>query len=293
MNPTAQTTEYVSPEHQVKDQNLEIQSLRNWYLLSTVCAISTISLVVAISSTIQESLASFFPWSNTGQVLMVGLVGMILILILHLTFHQLRVRKMRYEVREMEEQSHERQRKSSSRLHALMNVTRMMGAVSEPEKLFDGITNTCLEIFDCQQASIMLLNQDTQMLEMKAACGHDNPQKIMNIQQPVGKGRAGHGAETLVPLILGGKEGEGSSRGFELKAKNLTAAMVAPITVRDELVGVLNIASRNEGAEYSQEDLEALLVFAENVGTCILQAERSEWMRQTIERQQKQLHQGR
>lgn len=293
MQTTAPIIESENPEVPAENRHLELQSMRNWYLLSTVCAISTISLVVAISPSIKESLGSFFPWANTGQVLMVGLVGMILILILHLTYQQLRVRRMRVEFRVMEEQSHVREKRSSSRLHALMNVTRMMGAVSEPEKLFDGITSTCLEIFDCQQASIMLLNQDTQMLEMKAAVGHDNLEKIMQVQQPVGKGVAGHVAETMVPLILGGQSDQGSYRGFELRAKNLVAAMVAPITVRDELVGILNIASRADDADYSQEDLEALLVFAENVGTCILQAERSEWMRQTIEHQQKQLHQGR
>jgi transcriptional regulator with GAF, ATPase, and Fis domain len=275
-----------------QNHHLELQSMRNWYLLSTVCAISTVSLVVALSGTIQHSIAGFFPWASTGQVLMVGLVGMIFILILHLTYQQLRVRRMRLEFRQMEEQSHERERKSSSRLHALMNVTRMMGAFSDPDTLFTGITGTCLEIFDCQQVSLMLLNPDTQMLETKAACGHDNLQHVMQVQQPVGKGVAGHVAETMVPLILGGKPGEGSYRGLELKAKKLTAAMIAPIVVRDELVGVLNIATRTAGVEYTSYDLEALLVFAENVGTCIRQAERSEWMRQTIERQQKQLHPG-
>lgn len=276
--------------HARRNRHLELQSLRNWYLLCTISAVSTVSLVVALSSTIQESIAGFFPWANTGQVLMIGLVGMIFILILHLTFQQLRVRRLRAEFRQMEEQSHERQRRSSSRLHALMNVTRMMGAFSEPDKLFTGIAGTCLEIFDCQQVSLMLLNPETQLLEMKAACGHEDLEGVMQVKQPVGKGIAGHVAETMVPIILGGDPEQGSYRGFELKATNLSAAMVAPIVVRDELVGVLNIASKVDGTVYTDHDLEALLVFAENVGACIRQAERSEWMRQTIERQQRQLH---
>jgi transcriptional regulator with GAF, ATPase, and Fis domain len=289
-SPTSvQKQDLVAP-HELTNRHLELQSMRNWYLLSTVCAISTVGLVVSMSSTIQNGLADFFPWASTGQVLMVGLVGMIFILILHLTYHQLRVRKMRFEFRQMESESHERERKSSSRLAALMNVTRLMGAFSDPEKLITGITGTCLEIFDCQQVSLMLLNRDTQMLEMKSACGHDNLEEVMQVQQPVGKGIAGHVAETMVPIILSDDNDEGSYRGFELKATNLSAAMVAPIVVRDELVGVLNIASRVEGTVYTDHDLEALLVFAENVGTCIRQSERSEWMRQTIERQQRQLH---
>jgi GAF domain-containing protein len=68
----------------------------------------------------------------------------------------------------------------------------------------------------------------------------------------------------------------------------LTAAMVVPIMVRDELVGVLNISSRAPDTTYVEEDLRALEVFAENAGTCIRQAERSEWMRQTIDRMHNQ-----
>jgi GAF domain-containing protein len=68
----------------------------------------------------------------------------------------------------------------------------------------------------------------------------------------------------------------------------LTAAMVVPIMVRDELVGVLNISSRAPHTIYMEEDLRALEVFAENAGTCIRQAERSEWMRQTIEKMRNQ-----
>lgn len=273
--------------------HLEVQSMRNWYLLATITAISTIGLVVAITPVIRSSLISFWPWANTDVVLLVGLVSMILILILHLTFQQLRVRGMRQEFRSMEEQNNERERKSSARLHALLNVTRMMGAVSDPNSLFEGIASTCLEIFDCQQASLMLLNPDTQMLQMKAACGHEQLDEIKQVEQPVGKGIAGHVAETMEPLILGKESGQGSYRGFELQAKRLTAAMVVPITLRDELVGVLNISSREPSTVYTENDLQALQVFAENVGTCIRQSERSEWMRQTIERQQRQLTHGR
>jgi GAF domain-containing protein len=67
---------------------------------------------------------------------------------------------------------------------------------------------------------------------------------------------------------------------------------VVPIMVRDELVGVLNISSRATETIYFEEDLRALEVFAENAGTCIRQAERSEWMRQTIERMRQQQDQN-
>jgi transcriptional regulator with GAF, ATPase, and Fis domain len=284
-----QTRQEDSRKRSRESLHLEVQTMRNWYLLASFTAISTIGLVIAVTPVIRQSIRAFWPWANTDVVLLTGFVGMVLILILHLTLQQVRVRKLRLDFRSMEERAHERDRQSSARLHALLNVTRMMGAVSEPAKLFDGIADICLEIFECQQASLMVLNPETQMLEMKAACGHRDPEKIRNVQQPVGKGIAGHVALTKEPLILGASSGQGSYRGFELQAKQLTAAMVAPIIVRDELVGVLNISSRKAGADYTEDDLQALKIFAESVGTCIRQSERSEWMRQTIERHQSQI----
>ena len=267
----------------------EVQSMRNWYLLSGLTAVSTTGLVIALSPVIRQSLRDFWPGANTDVALLAGLVGMILIFILHLTIQQLKVRALHQEFRALEEQNVERDRRSSARLHALLNVTRLLGAVSDSQSLFDGIAGTCLEIFDCQQASVMLLNPESGRLQVKAACGHANPEKVLGAEVDVGVGIAGHVAATKEPLLLSEKSGNGSYRGFELQAKHLTAAMVTPILVRDELVGVLNISSREEGLDYSEEDLQALQVFAENVGTCIRQLERSDWMRRTIERQQAQL----
>lgn len=268
---------------------LDTQSMRNWYLLAFITAVSTTGLVVTLTPVIRENLRAFWPWANTDIVLLAGLVGMILILVLHLTLQQLKVRGMRRRFRDLEAQAHEQDRKSTARLHALLNVTRMMGAVSDLDRLFDGITEVCLEIFDCQQASVMVLDPQTQTLHVKAACGHSDPEKVLKVTQKVGVGIAGHVAETREGLILGGQAGQGSYKGFELQARHLTAAMVAPIIVRDELVGVLNLSSRDPQTVYTAEDLEALQAFAENVGDCIRQAERSEWMRQTIERHRDQI----
>ncbi len=59
--------------------------------------------------------------------------------------------------------------------------------------------------------------------------------------------------------------------------------MVVPILLRDELVGILNVRSRAPGIRYHYEDLQALQVFAENVGTIIRHSEHVDWMRKTIE----------
>jgi len=260
-------------------------------MLAGICAVSTIGLLIAVTPILKDSIASFWPWANTSIVLLVGLGGSILLLVLHLTFQQLKVTTLRHHMQGLEEEVTERQRQDASRLHALLNVSRMMGATADLSSIFDAITNTCLEIFDCNRASLMLLNRESAELEMMAASGQLNHDKFKDVKQPVGQGIAGYVAANKKPVVLGANIDPSQYTGLELKAKGLTAAMVCPILVRDELVGVLNISSKIPSTTYSESDLQALEVFAENAGTCIRQAERAEWMRQTMERQQQALSQ--
>lgn len=267
---------------------LEMQSMRNWYVLATFTALITIGLLIAVTPVLTRSITSFWPWAGSSVVMMVGLGGSILLLILQLTFQQVKVTGMRHYMQSVEVQATESRQQTASRLHALLNVSRMMGSVTDPSSVFQAITSTCLEIFDCHQSSLMLLNVETNMLEMKAATGHINREKLNAVQQPVGKGIAGYVAQMKKPVILGKNVNPEKYPGLKVQAMKLTAAMVVPIMVRDELVGVLNISSRAPETIYFEEDLRALEVFAENAGTCIRQAERSEWMRQTIERMRQQ-----
>ncbi len=272
-----------SRRHADNRKRLERQSMRNWYLLATVCAVSSIGLLLAVAPSLQAPLREFWPGARTDVALIVGLGGSILLLVLHLTTQQLKVTDMRHHVQAVENVAGQRQKQNAIRLHALLNVTRMMGAVSDPLNLFQGITSTCLEVFDCQQASLMLVSADGRQLVMKAASGHLNSEQVREVSQPIGQGIAGYVAEHRIPLLLGENTDPTNYPGLELGGRGLSAAMVVPIIVRDELVGVLNISSRAQDAVYSEEDLQALDVFAINAGTCIHQAERTEWMRQTIE----------
>jgi hypothetical protein len=157
---------------------LEKQSMRNWYMLASFTAFTTIGLLIAVTPVLSRSITSFWPWAATDLVLLVGLGGSNLLLILHMTFQQIKVTGIRHKVQAIETEANESRQQNSSRLHALLNVSRMMGSITDPASVFQAITSTCLEIFDCHQSSLMLLNTETNMLEMKAATGHINREKL-------------------------------------------------------------------------------------------------------------------
>jgi GAF domain-containing protein len=76
--------------------------------------------------------------------------------------------------------------------------------------------------------------------------------------------------------------------GLEYRKHDLSGAMVVPVILRDELVGVINVSSRSQSVEFDADDMRALQAFAENVGAAIRHAEQADWMRATIRKLQGQ-----
>ena len=241
-------------------------------------------LLLAVTPVLSRSISSFWPSANTDVVLLVGLGGSILLLILQLTLNQIKITKTLHKVQDIEFEATETRQQTALRLHALLNVSRMMGAMAEPDNMFRGITETCLEILPCDRASLMILDEPSQMLEVRAASGGADSKRIEGEKQAVGAGIAGWVAENRRPLVLDEETDMAEYPGLKLSAPHLTAAMVVPIITRAELVGVLNVSSSTE-TQYTRDDLDALQVFSENAGTCIRFSQRATWMRQMIEKQ--------
>lgn len=264
---------------------LENRLSRNWYALAGVSVISTLGMAIAVAPVLSDQFGHVWPWPNTHIVLLGGLTAAVALLVAHLTVQQRRITSMRGTVKKLEHSTEERKRQNRMRLGALLNISKMMGAVNDPENVFSSITSTCKEIFDGDQASLMLMDGDSGELKTRSATGHLNMDKVRNARQKIGEGIAGWVAKAQEPVILGPSADMNRYPGLELKSRKLTAAMVVPILLRGEVVGVLSVRSRNPDTEYRQEDCQALQVFAENAGTVIRHSEQAQWMRRMIEKQ--------
>jgi len=276
-----------SPANDPHKDLLERQVSRNWYVLGAVTVLSTVGMAIAVAPVVAERVGAVWPWKNTYVVLLSGLVVSVAMFVAHLTYQQRKVGEIRARVARMERETADKERQSDARLRALLNVSRMMGAVTNPENVFRSVTQTCLEIFECQQASLMLLTDGKDELEVKAATGHRTD--VTGARQKADSGIAGWVARTQKPLVLNPDTDLSQYPGLQLRGGGLCAAMVVPILVRDELVGVLNASSRAPETRYTDEDVRSLSVFAENVGTVIRHSEQAVWMRTTIDRLRSQL----
>jgi GAF domain-containing protein len=137
-----------------------------------------------------------------------------------------------------------------------------------PSKVFDGIAKVCLEIFEGEKASLMLVVPKTGQLEVQSAVGYGK-KNIIGERKKIGEGVAGWVAQNREPVMLVNPSDKSKYPGLKFEPRTISAAMVVPIMLNDKLIGVLNLSSRSPRAFFEEQDLRVFQTFAENVATWI------------------------
>lgn len=254
---------------------------RNWIFLAFVLIITTVGLGTAIPPLVSQQISRFWPWMKTEIVLIIGLSLTVIAFVGYLAQQQRHVIRIHRELRLVREESDRRIRQHANRLFALTRISHIISVETDLQNIFDSITKTCGETFQCFRASLMLYEGEREELVVRSVCGHSEI-TILNRKQRLGEGIAGYAAQHREAILLSRPSDYAKYPGLEYKEPSLTSAMVVPIIVRDELVGVLNVSSSSERVIYEADDLVALQGFASSAGACIRHAEHMDWMRKMV-----------
>ncbi len=258
----------------------------NWFVLVMVCAMGATGLFFSLPSLS----AQFDPLDllTNAQMAFLVISASSVIVVGGLVLQRRDLMRLWALYEAAQREIAERAEKARARDYALLNVSKMMVAQNDVNAVFTCVTDTCVGVFACHQASLMIFDKDSNSLEVRAASGKMVPEGIIGTRQKLGVGIAGWVGMRREPLLIlpGGKPAD--YPGIEFKQKDLTAAMVVPIIMRDELVGVINVSSRSKQTVFDNEDMRALQVFAENVGVAVRHTEQAAWMRATIQHLQDQ-----
>ena len=168
-------------------------------------------------------------------------------------------------------------------LIALLRITRLLGSSAGLQETLDGITQTALNLFEAEQTSVLLFSETSRDLEVVSAAGLLGA-GVVGQRQTLGQGIAGQVAMTGEPLLMGSEVDTFRFPDARKNSYNISASMVVPIRLREELVGVLCVSRRTPGRSYDAEDLNLVQVFAEVVAVYIRRTQQATWMRDTIHR---------
>ncbi len=258
----------------------------NWFLIATVVLLTLVSLVSVLPPVLSDRMAQIWLFSKPQMLVIAGLT-LALLLLVGLAHQRRYLTVLRRQFDAIQRNERDRAQRQAARTYALLNVSKVLVEQNDLQTAFDSITKICVDAFSCDQASLMLFDRDSASLVVRAVHGKAVPEGMIGARQPLGKGPSGFVAQQREPLVLRADD-RTNVPGLELKKRELTAAMVVPVILRDELVGVINVSTRSPEINFDDDDLRALQVFAENVGAAVRHTEQTEWMRATIRKLQNQ-----
>ncbi len=159
-----------------------------------------------------------------------------------------------------------------SELSALFQVSTALNLQLRLDAILEIIVRRVVATLRAQQASVMIYNPETGVLETRAAYGLES-EYARNARKRMGEGIAGWVAERLEAVQLDGNDPH-QTFGQHMKSnRNITSALSLPLRVGERCVGVLNVNRINHPEVFQDHHREMLQLFSEHVGAVIDRAE--------------------
>ncbi len=159
-------------------------------------------------------------------------------------------------------------------LSVLYDVSKAMNFVNDLKKTLLLILDKSRSAVNAQKGSIMLLNKETQTLEVKVVRGIDpitekkiNDGEIECTKIKLGEGVAGKVAETMQHMVV--DDTKQDNRFKKSDASNVQNIVCLPLTAESDCIGVMNISNKLSGEKFTDEDVNLLLTLAGQVAVTI------------------------
>ena len=163
-----------------------------------------------------------------------------------------------------------------STLYTLAN--RMTSSLELPVVL-DAIVNILRRVLDCRGSCIFLLNQDTQLLEIKASAGMP-PRQSRGIKIRIGKGVVGQVVEQAQSLLIPDIDRQPDLEYFAPKARSL---LMVPLIAKDSVIGTLGVDSLRVDA-FSADVGRLLIIAAAQAAVAIENAQLYEGLKERAQK---------
>jgi sigma-B regulation protein RsbU (phosphoserine phosphatase) len=168
-------------------------------------------------------------------------------------------------------------------LETLAEIGREMSSILDLDVLLTRIASLTKRIIDYRTFGILLLNETTNMLEMKLAVRYGEENSAKNIK--LGEGLVGWAALYKEPLLV--SDVSKDPRYINL-VEDVRSELVIPMLIKDRVIGVFDLESPELNA-FSKENKELLTLLASQAAVAIENARLYEEVRRNEERIEKEL----
>lgn len=187
---------------------------------------------------------------------------------IELSFHKQKLANKVETVSQNLFECNKRLRQRINELSTINHISKAVTAVLDQEELFGRCLEMINERLEASHSSIMLLDEETNELVVKASKGKQL-EHIIGMRQKVGEGIAGWVAENREPVLVGDVNMDtrfSETKYLPFKAKSFVAT---PLSLNTRLLGVITVADKMSGEEFSGSDVSLLATLAAPISIAI------------------------
>ena len=177
------------------------------------------------------------------------------------------------------------------KFHTLIEINSLINSnYKNLHGLLSQIMESATRLSEAEASSLFLIDKEKNELYFEVALGSKS-REVKKYTVKIGEGIAGWVAQNNKSLIINDLENDKrhlSKIGKEINYTSKTM-IAAPMRVKEECIGVLEVINKKEDAGFSQEDIEWLEIFANQAGLAIVNAKSMEEANSEIKQLQDQI----
>jgi diguanylate cyclase (GGDEF)-like protein len=160
-------------------------------------------------------------------------------------------------------QQAETTRREKSQGERLVAMISSLALSENCEELYRNVVDMAADLLDAGSGSLMLIEEDGEVLQVKAAKGM-HPALARSMRVRVGTGIAGRVAGSGSPLLVADIENDSRTAILNRPRFRTKSFLSVPLKLRERIIGVLNLADKDNDGIFSQSDLKLLAAFADH-----------------------------
>ncbi len=186
----------------------------------------------------------------------------------------------------MNSETHEHEEKLAEQLKRLLVSIEAGGQTvlsDSGDALLQSIIEAAARIFGAGAGSILLVNEEEQVLEFRVACGPVG-QNLVGTKYPLDKGIAGYVVMTGQPIATSHVDQDARfDREFAKSTGYVPESILAtPLLSGDRTIGVMEVLDKVDAASFGMQDMELLGIFARQAALAIDQSQQLSKIEQAL-----------
>ncbi len=169
------------------------------------------------------------------------------------------------------------------RLVAAIEATGWAVSLKPKDALLQSIVEAAGRIFGAAAASILLVNEQEQVLEFRVAYGASN-HDLVGTKFPLDKGIAGYVVMTGQPIAISNvRQDVRFNQDFAQSTGYVpTSILATPLLTGEHVIGVMEVLDKIDGASFGIQDMGLLGIFANQAALAIEQSQQMDQIRDTL-----------